>query len=367
MTQDTRLRWTFGLVGLLVLILGTRGFDRADASSPTATSRTTEPRGVRVARVTEVDAVRDRTFSGIVRAKRRAVLGFDVGGRLDRRPVEVGDRVTAKQVLARLDSARYRHELDRAQASRRDVQARLDQLRRDEDRVAGLLASRAATTEEVEQVRSRREAVQASLTALDAQVAEARRLVDETTLRAPFAGTITEVLLEPGEHARPGSGVVILSGEDELEVELEVPEAVRTGLREDDTVDVSLPLAGGATTTGRLRSIGRSAAGAGRLFPVVVSLEPTPAIVPGLTAEVTLRAAATSRLAVPATAVIDPGGSNPALHRVRDGRAELVTVEVGELVGELVTVSSEQLSVDDPVIIAGHANLLPGEAVEIRP
>lgn len=356
-------------LGRFVLPLGTVGIlilatVYGESRSPDPTRRPERAPRVEVALVEPVASERPLRYSGIVRAADRAELAFGVPGRLERRPVELGDRVERGQVLAALDAAQFDNARAAARARVRDVEARLAQLRRDEARVARLLEARAAGSEEVEQVRSGLATAEAGLAAAEAELAEAERRVREARLVAPFAGTVSEVRLEPGEYAQPGAPVLQLSGADELEVEVEVPEAQRVGLRPGAAVSVRLPLVSERRLAGRIASLGRAAARPGRLFPVLVSLDAARDVVPGLTAEVELAAQGEARPAVPVSAVIDAGGSDPAVFRAADGRVERVPVTVLELVGSRVTVDAA-LAPGDAVVVAGHASLLDGDAVEV--
>ncbi|MEM9488092.1 MAG: efflux RND transporter periplasmic adaptor subunit, partial [Myxococcota bacterium] len=281
------------------------------------------------------------------------------------------------QLLARLDGRPLHNAARTAEAQLRDARSRLAQLERDDARVTRLLDSRAANAEEAEKVRAGRESAAAAVDAAAAQSAEAGRMVTETRLIAPFDGTVTAVLMEPGEFAQPGLPVVAISGEDRLEVEIEVPESVRARLRVAAAVTVALPLAGLDSLTGTVKSIGRAGLGPGRLFPVIVALDPArpgdagevdaePALVPGLTAQVTIATGTTAMTVVPVAAVVDPGGQAPAVYRVVAGRAERISVEVGALVGDAIAVRGG-LTADDVVVIDGHASLIHGERVEVQP
>lgn len=356
-----RIGLPIATVGILVLAT-VRGESRA----PDAAGVAHRPARVEVAPVEELTGQRALRYSGIVRAADRAELAFSIPGRLARRPVELGDAVERGQLLAALDAGQFDNARAAARARVRDAQARLSQLRRDEARVARLLAARAAGSEEVEQVRSGLEAAEAGLAAAEAELAEAERLVREARLVAPFAATVSEVRLEPGEYAHPGVPVVQLSGTDALEVEIEVPEAQRLALQPGAPVRVALPLVSARPVAGRVSSLGRAAARPGRLFPVVVALEASPGVVPGVTAEVELSSGAEARPAVPVAAVIDPGGSDAAVFRVVGERAQRVPIAVLELIGTRVTVEGD-LAPGDAVVVAGHASLLDGEAVEVSP
>lgn len=323
-----------------------------------------EARVVAVAPVAAAPAHRTATFTSVVRARQRARLGFTQGGRMVRRPVEVGQRVAVGAVLAELDRAPLVHARDAAQAQVRDAQARLAQLERDVARAGRLVEQKAGLPEALEKTSAARDATAAALEAGQAQLREAERRLTEARLVAPFAGTVLEVSLEPGEMAGPGTPVVVLSAEQALEVEVEVPEAVRMGLEAEAPVQVSLPIAGGAALTGRIRSVGDAAAGPSELFPVVVTLPDDGPAIPGYTAEVALPVRRAPALQVPVAAVADPGGQAPFVFKVADGVAERVPVVVQGLAGSDVVVQGD-LRADDLVVVRGHASLLPGEAVEV--
>ncbi len=343
-------------------------------------------RAVKVMPVAERALSQTMRFSGIVRAEKRAQLSFTVGGRLEGRVVNIGDRVRQGQEMAHLDIQPFRNAVLAARAQLRDAGARLAQMKRDNARVRRLLKSNAAGREEAEKVRAGRNSALAAADAARVQLAEARRLVEESRLLAPFAGTVSAVMMEPGEFVRPGMPVVVLSGEDRLEVEIEVPESARARLRAGAEVSVSLPLVGKGSFSGVIDSIGRATVGRGRLFPVIVAIDPDtgpnpgtatdPAadsvignhasvpIVPGLTAEVTIDTGVVNTTAVPIAAVVDPGGQRPYVYRVAAGRAEQVLVDVDVLLNDAVSVRGE-LVPGDLIVVEGHSSLITGERVEV--
>ncbi len=321
-------------------------------------------RAVKVAPVAPAPAAAPMTFSGVVRAEKRAHLAFTLGGRMVRRPAEVGQAVKKNAVLAVLDLAPLENARAVAKAQLDDVEARLMQLRRDVQRERRLVGRGAGRRETLEKLISGAAATQAARDQARAGFAEAERQLNEARLRAPFAGTIIDVMLEPGEFARPGVAVVVLSAEDRLEVEVQVPEAIRAGLKTNMPVDIRLPLAGGQKLTGKVTQLGRGASGPGQLFPVVVGFAGTDSVAPGYTAELEFKVKTPDAVMLPVAAVADPGGHSPFVFRVRGGRAEKVPVRVLRLVGNQVTVSSD-LAIGDAVIIKGHISLLADEPVEV--
>lgn len=334
-------------------------------------------RRVRVAPVETIEGHSTLRFSGVTRAARRARVGFSLGGRITARPVDVGDRVAAGDELARLDDREWRHAVDAARATRSEIAAQQAQRVRDRDRVAALVEAKAATREELERAQAGVDALAGAEEAVAARLRDAQRRLADVRLVAPYAGTVTAVHQSRGEYATPGAPVVTLAGDGAVEVEVEVPESVVGHLSDGARVPVELP-ALGRRIDGQVTAIGRTTVGPGRLFPVVVTLDPPAtaevpamALAAGLTAEVTLALDAAPTLAVPVAAIVDPSGSHPRVFRVRrdgdDGASvEQVAVMVGTLRGHRVTLRGGLAAGDEVVVVGQHA-LLDGERVDIAP
>jgi RND family efflux transporter MFP subunit len=333
-----------------------------DSSSP---SRDPGLRTVRVDTVDQTRDTRDVRLPGITRAAQRAALAFTVPARVAERPVEIGDRVRTGQVLARLDASEFTLANRGAEAALAELDARLDQARREEARVERLAAARAATAEELEKAQSGTSALVAARDAAASRVDETRRLLSETVLRAPFDGTVTRVKVEPGEWASPGATVIELSGTGVVEVRVEVPESLRGSIAVSTPARVALPMSG-RTVVARVTSVSEAAAGAGSLFPVIVAVEPDAGVVSGMTAEVVLSLSSAASLTVPLASVLDSGSSRPAVFRIDGGNATRVAIRPGRLVGDRLTVTADGLEEGDLVAIAGHTALVDGDRVEVR-
>lgn len=356
------------IVLLLALTLGAVIYLTADAEQEPTTALRTSLKRVKVTAVEHITEAQELRFSGVTRAARRARLAFSVGGRLLTRPVEVGDQVSRGQIIAQINTQELENSLATARATVAELAARRSQTERDLERTEQLVAAKAATAEELERVQAGRDALRATEEAARARLKEGERLLSEGTLRAPFAGTVTEVFYEPGEVATPGMPVAMLSGSGEVELEVEVPEMVIPRIQQGDTVHLELPVLGDTTLVGEVKSVGRTAAGPGRLFPVVVTVPPNPQLIAGASAELVLLLENDNALSLPVEAVINPGGQQPAVFKVveSDGAAHAhkVAVEVGTLLGHRVTVVGD-LAAGDLVVVGGQRGLLAGEAVEI--
>lgn len=303
-------------------------------------------------------------LAGVTRAARRGTPGFELPGRLTERAVSLGSEVREGQAVARLD--RREAELARVAAAARlaEVEARLAQAHRDAGRVEQLAAAKAATREELEMTRAGLAALEAARNAAAAQHDEALRRLDATTLLAPFAGTVTAVLAEPGEWIAPGRPILELTGNGVVEIAVELPESVAAAVAAGHTVALTFPYLG-RRIEGRFTAVGRAAAGPGRLFPAVVTLPDGAAIPAGVAAELLVELPVTASLTVPVAAVLNPGASRPYVFAVYDGVARHVDVQLGSLVGERVAVTAP-LAAGDEVVVGGATRLVDGDPVEVR-
>jgi RND family efflux transporter MFP subunit len=324
-------------------------------------------RKVRTAAVESAPKTRQVRAFGVTRARRQAALSFTIPGRIDARLVEIGDDVDAGQPVAKLDDREIRHALAAAKAQLAELDARLTKARNDVERVVGLLPVNGATEEQVEAARTAVTALQARREALVVDIDEWDRKLDETELKAPFAGTILGIALEQGEYAGVAQPVVVIASR-EVEVEVELDETTVNRIDPDAPVTVDLPMADAEPVRGVIRSMSRSGMGPGRLFPVVVTLAGRPGIRPGLTAEVLFDVPQPAAVTVPVGAVMDPSGRSPRVFRVgADQTISVVPIEVGRLYGERVALGDDRapLRVGEQVVVGGQASLVAGDRVEV--
>ncbi|HXF48898.1 MAG TPA: efflux RND transporter periplasmic adaptor subunit [Verrucomicrobiae bacterium] len=188
------------------------------------------------------------TASGYVVAQRRAAVASKATGRLAYLGVVEGDRVRAGQVLARLENEDFAAEVDRARATLMQARAESTEATRFYERQKKLLASGGISQLEFEGAEARHQRALAGMASARAAVKSAEVALENTLIRAPFAGTVLTKSAEVGEMVAPlasvGSSrgaVVTLADMNSLEVEADVAEAnidrVRVGLPCEITLD----------------------------------------------------------------------------------------------------------------------------------
>ncbi len=336
---------------------------------PEPTPMASEPKyagKVHVKPVMAATMTRESRFTAITQPYWQSLLSFAVPGKITSRPVQVGDRVQADQILARLALQEFDNAVDQAEAAVAELTVLLGQAQRDHQRFSRLSSDDVVEARQAEQATVSLEQLQAALGGARAQLAEALRRRDESLLRAPFSGVVTAVHLEPGEWADPGRPVLELQDDHRVKLEVEVPENIILSLEPGQNVHAILPFAGNVRVNGRIAHLARAAGGSGRLFPVVVELEPIPGLVPGMTAELFLDVESRPAFAVPLAAVINPGGARPSLFRLTNGRVREVLIGLEGFSADKVLVTGD-ISGADLVVVHGQTMLTDGQSVDVAP
>jgi len=332
-----------------------------DAAGATATTEQLRP--VRVVMVDESAATRELRLPGVLRATQRAEPAFLHHGHLAERFVARGERVIAGQRLATLQNPALGPALAAAEARVREQDERLVQLAADYERARELHARGLASAQLLDRTLAQRNAAREARSQALAGVAEARDQLADAILRAPFDATVGDLLVEPGDFVQAGQPVLVLSGDSGLEVEVKLPQGLTRLLATGDAVEVRV-LTTGARTRGQIRELG--VARAGLPAPAVVAVAESEDFQPGTSVHVAISHAAAPSLKVPLGAIVDPGTGQTRVFRIVDGRAVMTPVTVGRLIGANVEVAGE-LSVGDRVVVAGHQQLLDGDAVRVLP
>lgn len=185
--------------------------------------------------------------SGYVVARRMATVSAKVTGKVQEVLIEEGMRVEAGQVLARLepvdadaDRALSQSQLQAARSQTAGVQAQLVEAEANARRLSSLVAQQLVSKAQYDQAVAQRDLLRAQVqTAQRNERTAADRLkiadigLDNTIVRAPFAGVVIAKAAQPGEIVSPLSagggftrtGIGTIVDMESLEVEVEVNES----------------------------------------------------------------------------------------------------------------------------------------------
>ncbi len=308
-----------------------------------------------------------RTFPGALSATRSADLAFEVGGVVEEIFVQVGDRVTAGQALAKLDPRDYQSRLLAARAEAERAAA-------DAERGRLLLEQNAMAPARVEALRALADATAASL-------AQAEKAVEDTTLRAPFDGLVAAKFFDGFASLAPKTLAFRIHDLSAFSVAIDLPQTLVLAVQRRIGSDAAAR--GEAVFTAHFNdSIASETTG----LPLTIrsfSTDPDPRtgtyqfklnlpapddlrLLPGMTCtvRVTLKTGAGEAVTVPPSAVGTDAAGKPLAWVINaEGRAEARSITVGALT-EAGLVVAEGLNPGDTVITTGLNQLTPGKLVK---
>jgi membrane fusion protein, multidrug efflux system len=347
-------------IAAAVLIAATvMGCDKAAPPAPQARP----VRALTIAGDAEGETV---SLTGQVRAKDEVSVAFRLDGRMIERPVHIGDRVTAGQIVARLDPPNQQNSLRSAQATVAAAEAVQTQARLTFGRQQELLADGWTPRAKFDEAQQTLRTAEAQLQSAQAQLRIAQDQLSYTVLSADAPGTVTAVGAEPGEVVRAGQMVVQLARQGGLDAVFDVSEQImRTGPR-DPVVGIALTDDPTVKAAGRIREVAPQADAATRTFRVKVAIaDPPDTMRLGSTVTGSIQLASPPGIEVPASALTEANG-RPAVWLV-DPQSLAVSLRNVEVLryDPAGAVISQGLARGETVVTAGVQTLIPGQKVRL--
>ena len=184
---------------------------------------------------------------------------------------------------------------------------------------------------------------QASLEAIRAQTELARKALEDTMIRAPFAGYVSARPIAQGQYVALTNKIATILLITPIKLELQVPELNAPQMKLNSDVEASVPGFPGRVFRGRVTAINPAIDPNSRTFTVIAEFSNGDlALKPGMfaTARILLPGSNTG-LFVPRKAVMtDPTTNSSQLYFVRDGKARVAVVQLGIVDGDMVQILS---------------------------
>jgi RND family efflux transporter MFP subunit len=384
------------VLGLAVALLNS-GCARTQAEAPAEPSSVVP--SVAVAKATRESLSREVVLTGEFKPYQSADLHAKVAGYLKQISVDVGDRVTAGQLLATIEIPEINDELVRSEAESRRSTSELERAKGDLDRALahqtlvdvsykrleavtktqpGLVAH-----QEIDEALARKRSADAQVAGARAALVSAQQqidiskateqrsktMVEYSRILAPFSGMITKRFADPGTMIQAGTAsqsqaipVVRLAQIDRLRTIIPVPESMVPLVRV------------GAPVTIRVNSLGKSFRGSisrytGDVLTSTRTMEAESDIVnpgqlmPGMYADVVLTLEKRDNaITVPVQALMAHGGKQSVLVVNAQSLIEERTIEVGIQTSAKVEARSG-LEEGEMVVIGNRTELKPGQKV----
>ncbi|MGS5087546.1 efflux RND transporter periplasmic adaptor subunit [Hydrogenophaga sp. A37] len=330
-------------------------------------------RAVKLLKVSSGTVRGQSEYAGEVKARTESRLGFRLGGKVTQRPVEVGQRVVAGQLLAQLDAQDFVLSSQAAQAQVSATQTQRDLAAADLKRYMDLKNQGFVSGAEIERRQATLQAADASLRQARAQGSVQGNQAAYARLLADGAGVVLSVDAEVGQVVAAGTPVVRLARDGARDVVIAVPEDKLAQVRIGQVAQVRLwgnGMPGQAPLGATVREVAASADPVTRTFQVKLALPADASAALGATATVSLSATggvAVSAIKLPTSALMRAPGGAPGKTAVWvfDSASHAVVlrpVVVGGADGNDLLIA-EGLKDGEEVVAAGVHVLSPGQKV----
>ncbi|MET0534600.1 MAG: efflux RND transporter periplasmic adaptor subunit [Steroidobacter sp.] len=313
---------------------------------------------VEVAEASVVHVAPRRWVPGSVVSRNDARLATSAAGRLEY-VAEVGTRIRAGERVAKLEdeAVRLRVADTKAEIARIDAQRAMSerQLQRIEQ-----LANNSISQTQLDEVRSQLAMLTAQHEQAQVRHRSALHDLEQTELRAPFPGVVTERLAQRGEYVATGASIARLVDTVHVEARVQAPLSLLDSVR--PTMELPVKYAGK-----QMKALVRTVVPVGeersRQFELRMTLADS-AFNVGTALEIGLpEREATEALAVPRDAIAVRQTGN-YLMRIRGNTAEKVVITSMTTDGDLVTISGP-VSPGDLVVVRGVERLQEGQRVTV--
>ncbi|MEL7543697.1 MAG: efflux RND transporter periplasmic adaptor subunit [Pseudomonadota bacterium] len=353
------LGWTFRerlpLVGAPASSLSDTSAGRSAGGSSGA-RRARGGRGGRGQRATPVLAApievgrNDETITavGTARALRSVTLFAKTEGTVVALQVRAGEAVRQGQMLLRLERAQADLALKVAESARANAEVKLK-------RTARLAKRRIAAAAALDDAKT-------TLRQAELAVDQARELIRDHQVVAPFQGVVGIPAVEIGDRVTPQTELFSLDDRSEILVSFDVPEVFLSAMTGGRTMTATTPALGDDTFSGVIRDVDSRIDTQSRTVSVRASFPNTgDRLRPGMSFVVSVKIEGDEFPSVPELALQWKGGES-FVWAIRDGKAARVLVRAVKRKNARVLIEGD-VQRDERVVIEGVQRLREGRAV----
>lgn len=357
------MKTVFGLIlGLLLVSCGGE-----DAPKQTAFKETVAVSAVKIA-AQSVGA--SSSYSGTVEPLERVRLSTRLSGWVDAIYAKEGQSVQQGAILLKLQNADLQAKLAQAEAGIAAADAQYENAKKNLARIEALFASKAATSKELDDMRTAFTAAESQKNAAHQQKEEVEEMLRYSQLRAPFSGVLTRRMIEPGDLANPGMPLLEVENLDKVKIVAKVPENVIGSLEKGMAVNVSIGAnereSGYRNLTGTIDQILPSADPMSRQFEIKVIMDnPGHDIKSGVFARISLSKSTDETLLVPTSAIFKRGQLEGVFVIDSESKARLRWVRTGRKYDNNVEVLSG-VNPGDVIVTDLNPQLLDGQPVDVQ-
>ena len=274
-----------------------------------------------------LDLTQGLAVSGTLKAVNSAVVKARVAGELQGLRVREGDFVKAGQVIARIDASELQARVRQAREQAESAKAQVDVVQRQYDNNKALVDQGFISKTALETSLANLNAAQSTYKAAVAGTDVAKKSVDDTVLKAPISGQISQRLAQTGERVGVDARIVEIVDLSRLELEATLSAADSTQIQVGQMAQLQIE-SSPKTVAAKVVRINPTAQAGSRSVLAYLSIDSALPLRQGLFAQGTLGTARASLLAVPLTSVRTDRPA-PYVQVIENTQVVYKTVELG--------------------------------------
>jgi len=331
-------------------------FSAPFAMAEPAPSRTV-PVAVDVAELRELAPMAE--FSGNVISANNARLSTEVEGRL-KWIADVGDRVQKGNILVKLDDVFLQQEYQEELAIIESEKAKFTLNDKQVKRFQKLIQQNNVSEAMLDTAISERDISRNAILAAQARASQINERIQRSSIRAPFDGVVTEVLLEVGEWVKDGTNAVRLIDTEELEIVVRVPQKIYPLISHGQRLTIKNFTGSFYASVDTIVPVGTTTA---RLFEL--RLKPEIKLLPGTLVRIYIPTSPARKVvSIHRDALVIRRGSLSVFKISEDNVSQQVMVNVGVGDGDYIEVIGDIVA-NDRVVTRGGERLRPGVTVTV--
>ncbi len=273
---------------------------------------------------------RELPLTGQLRPLHTALVRAKVAGEVVEMRVKEGDTVTNGQVLARIDAAEYKARLDERLATLAATRATWENNERTRKNNEELLRKGFISQSAYDNTLANSTVALAQVKAADANVALAKKSLDDAVVRAPWAGVIAERTAQTGDRAAIDGRLLTLVNLSQMEIEAAVPASDIPNVSVGQDVNFTVEGFGGRAFQGKIARVSPQSQGGSRSIMVYIGVpNPDGALKGGMFAKGNLTLTQrVSVIAIPIAALREERGET-VVYALENGRISRLAVKPG--------------------------------------
>lgn len=348
------------------------------------------PKPVEVGEVTVGTVKRVLTAPGSVVPVRDVWISAEVSGRVVKKHVTEGQRVSIEQnvpadkqtanLIASIDPADYRRRLSQANASLKVAEAGLTQFTATQKRLADQIERKRPLHEQKiisdkvwDDLVTRKEETDAQVALYEARVEEARQAVEiyrgnlaKTTVRSPLDdGLVAEVTFDEGEFVALGQPLARVVNLDEMWIDMQVGESRLGDVELGREATFSVPAYPGEEFRGSIETISPAGDPASRSFLVRVAVENADhRLKGGMFAVVTIPVNSREGVTVVPKSAVRQEGKFRSIFLIEGDTVVKRPVKLGLASGDFIELLDEDLEPGRRIVTLGVEELNNGDRIK---